>query len=61
MEVKVTVNPDGSTEIEVNGVKGEGCTKYTDAVVKALGGSVTSDEKKPEFYEQTDSSMKVGA
>ena len=61
MEVKVTVNPDGSTEIEVNGVKGEGCTKYTDAVIKALGGAVTSDEKKPDFYEKADDSIKVGA
>ena len=61
MEVVVNVNPDGSTEIEVNGVKGEGCTKYTDAVIKALGGDVTSDEKKPDFYEKADDNVKVGA
>lgn len=60
MEVKVTVNPDGSTEIEVNGVKGSGCTQYTDAVVKALGGQVTSDTKKPEYHEKADNSVKAG-
>jgi hypothetical protein len=61
MEVVVTVSPDGSTEMEVNGVKGEGCTKYTDAVIKALGGGVTSDKKKPDFYEKEDDNVKVGA
>tara|TARA_Y100000310_G_scaffold343665_1_gene452350 strand:+ start:4909 stop:5088 length:180 start_codon:yes stop_codon:yes gene_type:complete len=59
MEVKVTVNPDGTTEIEVDGIKGEGCTKYTDAVVKALGGKVTSDQKKPEFHEAAEDNVKA--
>ena len=61
MEVKVTVNPDGSTEIEVDGVKGAGCTKYTDAVIKALGGKVISDTKKPEYHEQADETVKAGS
>ncbi len=61
MEVKVTVSPDGSTEIEVNGVKGTGCTKYTDAIVKALGGDVTSDKKKPEYHEQAEDNVKAGS
>lgn len=61
MEVVVTVNPDGSAEVEVNGVQGEGCTKYTDAVIEALGGDVTSDKKKPDFYEKADDNVKVGA
>ena len=61
MEVKVTINEDGSTEIEVDGVKGQGCTKYTDAIIKALGGTVTSDKKKPEFYEKADENVKAGS
>ena len=61
MEVRVTVSPDGSTEIEVDGVKGSGCTKYTDAVVKALGGNVLSDKKKPEYHEKADDTVKAGA
>ena len=59
MEVKVIVNEDGTTEIEVDGVVGSGCTQYTQAVIKALGGQVTKDEKKPEYY-QTDSSKVRG-
>jgi hypothetical protein len=59
MEVKVTINEDGSAEIEVNGVKGSSCTQYTDAVIQALGGKVTSDKKKPEYYEKD--SVKAGA
>jgi hypothetical protein len=60
MEVKVTVSPDGSTEIEVDGVKGTGCTKYTDAVIKALGGKVTSDKKKAEYHEKETATVKAG-
>ena len=59
MEVKVIVNEDGTTEIEVDGVVGSGCAQYTQAVIKALGGQVTKDEKKPEYY-QTDSTKVRG-
>lgn len=58
-KVTVTVNKDGTTEIDVDGVKGSGCQKYTDAVLKALGGSVIKDEKKPEFYEKSTDSVKA--
>ena len=59
MEVKVTVNEDGTTEVEVNGVVGGSCENYTKAIAKALGGEVLSQKKKPEFYEKD--TTKVGA
>lgn len=52
-QITVTINRDGTTEIDVNGVKGSGCEQYTQAILKALGGVVISDEKKPEYYEQS--------
>ena len=50
-KIKVTISDDGTVEVDVNGVKGSGCQKYTDAVLKALGGELLKDEKKPEYYE----------
>jgi hypothetical protein len=61
MEVKVTVNEDGTTEVEVNGVQGSGCTEFTDAIVKALGGDVLSDKKKPEYYQDDKGKVTSGA
>lgn len=58
-QITVTVNRDGTTEIDVNGVKGTGCEKYTQAVLKALGGVVISDEKKPEYYEKSSNTVTV--
>lgn len=50
-EIEVTINPDGTTKIEVNGMQGSGCSLHTNALVQALGGKVVSDEKKPEFFQ----------
>jgi len=58
IEVKVVVHEDGTVETEVNGVKGKGCTQYTNAVIKALGGEVVKDEKKQEYYESESTSVK---
>lgn len=55
--VKVIVNKDGTVEVDVNGVKGSGCQKYTDAILKALGGELIKDEKKPEFYQTSGTSV----
>ena len=59
VEVKVIINEDGTVETEVNGVKGSGCTQYTNAVIKALGGEVIKEEKKPEYYETDSNSLKT--
>ena len=49
MEVKVTFNEDGSTEIEVDGVICPGCAKYTNALMKALSGELIEEKRKPEY------------
>lgn len=56
--VTVTISNDGTVEVDVDGVKGDGCQKYTDAVLKALGGPVIKDEKKPEFYQKADNTVR---
>ena len=61
MEVKVTVNEDGTTEVDVNGVQGPDCKKYTDAVAKALGGEILSETKKPEFHQENKGKVTSGA
>ncbi len=60
-KVTVTISKDGTAEVDVNGVKGSGCEKYTKAVLKALGGDVIKDEKKPEYYETTSSKVKTSS
>jgi hypothetical protein len=52
MKVTVTINPDGTTDIDVDGVVGSGCEKYTEAVIRSLGGKKTNEKKKPEYYQE---------
>lgn len=58
-QIKVTVNEDGSLEIEAVGYKGNACEKATAALEKALGvaGKRT---KKPEYYQANEQSQKAG-
>jgi len=48
--IEITVNPDGSVEIDAVGFKGAECEKATKAYEEALGGKVTST-RKPEFFQ----------
>ena len=57
--VKVTIKPGGEIEVDVDGVKGSGCEKYTEAVLKAVNGDVIKDEKKPEYYAGTSNTVKA--
>jgi hypothetical protein len=54
--VTVTIAPGGKIEVEVNGVKGEGCEALT-ASITALGESATLC-RTAEYYE-TDETVKV--
>ena len=58
-EVEVVIAENGTITIEVDGVVGSSCTEYTDALLKALGGDVISDTKKPEFYQKEKATQKV--
>jgi hypothetical protein len=48
MEILVTVNPDGSSEIEVIGGDGKNCVNQTQALEEALG-KVENRDFKPEY------------
>lgn len=43
-KLKFTIRPDGSTKIEVSGVKGSGCKTLTKDIEKALGKTVSDVE-----------------
>lgn len=60
-KITVTISNGGQVEVDVNGVKGPSCQKYTDAIVKAISGEVIKDEKKPEFYEKAANSVKTSS
>jgi hypothetical protein len=49
--VTITIAPDGSPTIQVNGVKGTSCKDVTKAVEKALG-KVARDKPTPEMLEK---------
>ena len=51
-KIVVTVETDGTTQVEAIGFKGGACVKATAPLTKALiGGSPDSQVKKPEFYQ----------
>jgi hypothetical protein len=51
MKIIVRISPDGKTQIEVDGMKGESCTDVTKKLEEALGQTVDT-ELKNEYYEQ---------
>jgi hypothetical protein len=40
----------GKIEVEARGIKGKGCEKVNDEVLKALGTKPKERKKKPEYY-----------
>lgn len=58
-KVEVVIGPDGTVKVEVDGVQGSSCQLHTGALIRALGGDVVEDVKKPEFYQTTRDSEKV--
>jgi hypothetical protein len=56
----ITVSKDGDkVEVEADGFKGTACTDITKTLLKAIG-SISKDTKKPEFYQQSNSGVKIG-
>ena len=55
-EIRVSIDKDGKVQVEVNGVKGMGCTDITKALEEALGGEVER-EMTSEAYESVDQNM----
>lgn len=50
-EVEVTIDPDGTTRVEVRGVAGAGCLDLTAELEEALGGEVVERELTAEAQE----------
>jgi len=50
-EIKFHFQKGGKVNMEVNGVKGEGCRTLTAAYREKMLGMVTSDEPTDEMYE----------
>ena len=50
-QIIVLIDPDGNTEIEVEGMAGSGCKEATKALEEALG-VVTKTTNKTNFYRQ---------
>ena len=57
--ITIEINNDGEVVIETLGFKGEACAKATEAIEKALGVP-SSRKKKPEYYDQSSNTQKVG-
>lgn len=47
--VEITIAPDGTPTIQVNGIAGQSCKDVTKTVERALG-TVTSDKPTQEYY-----------
>lgn len=60
MEVKVVINPDGTYQVDVKGVKGKKCVDLTAAFESALG-KVHARTKTPEYFQTEQRTVKQGA
>ena len=57
--LKITIDPNGVVQIDVQGAAGSECLKWTETLERDLGG-VVSREMKSEFYEQIQVSQEIG-
>lgn len=49
--LKILIAPKGGITVEADGFTGQSCAKATAELLEKLGGQVTSEDPKPEFYE----------
>lgn len=51
-KVVITIKPDGTSQIDAQGFKGQGCSLATRELELVLAGSPSNvdDRKKPDFY-----------
>ncbi len=52
-EMKITINKDGTFNIEVNGVGGPECLDFTEFLEQELG-DVVERERTTEYYQETE-------
>jgi hypothetical protein len=51
-EIEVIILPDGRVQLQVRGVKGNGCRELTRELERYLGGRVVHRQHTDEFEEQ---------
>ncbi len=51
-KMKIRLFPDGSIQMETEGIKGKKCTDYAKVLVKLADAKIESIEKTSEYYEQ---------
>jgi hypothetical protein len=51
-EIEVLIFPDGRVQVQVRGVKGDGCRELTRELERYLGGRVLHRQHTDEFEEQ---------
>lgn len=60
-QIEVRIAPDGTVQIHVMGVKGEGCLAITQALELALGGQNTQRQLTDEYFEQPSEQERLNA
>ena len=50
-KIVVSIDLNGDATIEAHGFHGKGCGEHIKALTDALGGKITSEKVKREFYE----------
>lgn len=59
-QIKMTINEDGSLEMEGEGFTGPSCEKFMKVYEDALGGAVKERKKKPEYFRREVRTTNVG-
>ena len=49
-EIEITIDAEGSTEIDLKGFHGKGCSEITDLLTKSLAGDVVTRSPKAEYF-----------
>ena len=51
-KMKIRLFPDGSIQMETEGIKGKKCTDYAKVLAKLADAKIENIEKTSEYYEQ---------
>jgi hypothetical protein len=50
-KITVSIDLDGNANIEAHGFHGKGCAEHIKALTDALGGKITAEKTKREYFE----------
>ena len=58
--LNVVIKDDGTVQVEtLSGFKGQSCSKESEQLLVAIGGTKIEERKKPEFYDDGDDPVSV--